>query len=93
MKIHLSGQEKGPNIHRWHGTISFRFGISTSTDHPSNECKRRKLKCSGGSVCARCSRDQNPCVYATNRSPVVSQENELSDDPCVSSHQTFFIVQ
>ncbi|KAJ5750179.1 hypothetical protein N7533_007207 [Penicillium manginii] len=32
-----------------------------------NECKRRKLKCSGGSICARCDRDNVPCVYATTR--------------------------
>ncbi|CEJ57519.1 hypothetical protein PMG11_06210 [Penicillium brasilianum] len=28
-----------------------------------NECKRRKLKCSGGTRCSRCTRDQVPCVY------------------------------
>ncbi|KAJ5211393.1 Copper amine oxidase N2/N3-terminal [Penicillium cf. griseofulvum] len=38
-----------------------------------NECKRRKLKCSGGSVCVRCSRDQIPCVY-TNRPSSTVQE-------------------
>ncbi|PYI35014.1 hypothetical protein BP00DRAFT_454240 [Aspergillus indologenus CBS 114.80] len=29
-----------------------------------NECKRRKLKCSGETVCSRCTRDQVRCVYA-----------------------------
>ncbi|RAL08894.1 transcription factor domain-containing protein [Aspergillus homomorphus CBS 101889] len=29
-----------------------------------NECKRRKLKCTGEAVCARCVRDQVRCVYA-----------------------------
>ncbi|RAH46219.1 transcription factor domain-containing protein [Aspergillus brunneoviolaceus CBS 621.78] len=28
-----------------------------------NECKRRKLKCSGETVCSRCTRDQVRCVY------------------------------
>ncbi|KAJ5749378.1 uncharacterized protein N7511_011074 [Penicillium nucicola] len=51
-----------------------------------NECKRRKLKCSGGSVCARCSRDQIPCVYATVRSNG-SVQNELKDD-----HSRFQVV-
>ncbi|PYH49346.1 transcription factor domain-containing protein [Aspergillus saccharolyticus JOP 1030-1] len=31
-----------------------------------NECKRRKLKCSGETVCSRCVRDQVRCVYAPN---------------------------
>ncbi|KNG89707.1 putative fungal specific transcription factor [Aspergillus nomiae NRRL 13137] len=28
-----------------------------------NECKRRKLKCSGEPTCSRCARDGVPCVY------------------------------
>ncbi|KAJ5815791.1 hypothetical protein N7447_008024 [Penicillium robsamsonii] len=43
-----------------------------------NECKRRKLKCSGGLVCVRCSRDQIPCVY--NRPPSTSQETDPKDE-------------
>ncbi|KAF7596668.1 hypothetical protein BBP40_000590 [Aspergillus hancockii] len=31
-----------------------------------NECKRRKLKCSGDLVCSRCVRDGVPCLYAPN---------------------------
>jgi hypothetical protein len=56
------------------------------TDHPSNECKRRKLKCSGGALCARCSRDQIQCVYAASRSGVAN-ETEPNDERCAASHQ------
>ncbi|KAJ5103553.1 hypothetical protein N7532_004082 [Penicillium argentinense] len=42
-----------------------------------NECKRRKLKCSGGTTCTRCIRDKVTCVYATNR--VLSQPGEFKD--------------
>ncbi|CRL22453.1 Fungal transcriptional regulatory protein, N-terminal [Penicillium camemberti] len=45
-----------------------------------NECKRRKLKCSGGLVCMRCSRDQIPCVYATNRPSASTQETDAKDE-------------
>ncbi|KAJ5418490.1 uncharacterized protein N7487_002040 [Penicillium crustosum] len=45
-----------------------------------NECKRRKLKCSGGLVCVRCSRDQVPCVYATNRPSVSTLETDPKDE-------------
>ncbi|KAF7117328.1 hypothetical protein CNMCM5793_006077 [Aspergillus hiratsukae] len=31
-----------------------------------NECKRRKLKCSGEPVCSRCIRDNVQCVYVPN---------------------------
>jgi hypothetical protein len=62
---------------------SFTEEYQTCTDHLSNECKRRKLKCSGGPVCERCSRDKVTCVYATNRSPGVSQETEVNVDQCV----------
>ncbi|PLB53521.1 fungal-specific transcription factor domain protein [Aspergillus steynii IBT 23096] len=31
-----------------------------------NECKRRKLKCSGDSVCTRCARDEVECIYSGN---------------------------
>ena len=33
----------------------------------SNECKRRKLKCSGEPVCFRCARDGVQCVYPFSR--------------------------
>ncbi|KAJ5235117.1 uncharacterized protein N7469_004285 [Penicillium citrinum] len=33
-----------------------------------NECKRRKLKCSGGEICTRCDRDNVTCIYDANRS-------------------------
>ncbi|KAI9044829.1 transcription factor domain-containing protein [Aspergillus affinis] len=31
-----------------------------------NECKRRKLKCSGDAVCTRCARDDVECIYTGN---------------------------
>ncbi|PYH81322.1 fungal-specific transcription factor domain protein [Aspergillus uvarum CBS 121591] len=40
-----------------------------------NECKRRKLKCSGETVCSRCARDQVRCVYA----PSVHAEDGVMD--------------
>ncbi|KAJ5155137.1 Copper amine oxidase N2/N3-terminal [Penicillium coprophilum] len=44
-----------------------------------NECKRRKLKCSGGLVCGRCSRDQVPCIY-TGRPSGKIQETDLKNE-------------
>ncbi|KAL5354968.1 fungal-specific transcription factor domain protein [Aspergillus floccosus] len=46
-----------------------------------NECKRRKLKCSGESICTRCARDNVPCVYApgpnvVNRAVSMEQTRE-----------------
>ncbi|ODM14752.1 hypothetical protein SI65_09746 [Aspergillus cristatus] len=46
-----------------------------------NECKRRKLKCSGEIVCARCERDGVQCVYTTNahvatRTPDVGESQD-----------------
>lgn len=46
----------------------------------SNECKRRKLKCSGESVCARCARDFIPCIYATQRVVTTTDAGEVNDD-------------
>ncbi|KAF3390292.1 hypothetical protein F1880_009425 [Penicillium rolfsii] len=37
-----------------------------------NECKRRKLKCSGGTTCSRCTRDHVPCVYNIVHKPAAS---------------------
>ncbi|KAE8153124.1 hypothetical protein BDV25DRAFT_42405 [Aspergillus avenaceus] len=31
-----------------------------------NECKRRKLKCSGETICSRCARDGAQCIYPPN---------------------------
>ncbi|CAI7659465.1 unnamed protein product [Penicillium glandicola] len=46
-----------------------------------NECKRRKLKCSGGLVCVRCSHDQIHCVYAAHRPSSTSiQETDFKDE-------------
>jgi hypothetical protein len=39
----------------------------------SNECKRRKLKCSGEDVCKRCASNRVSCVYAVPR-PTASEE-------------------
>ncbi|EAW09986.1 transcription factor domain-containing protein [Aspergillus clavatus NRRL 1] len=50
-----------------------------------NECKRRKLKCSGERVCVRCARDNVSCVYVPNahsftlRTPT-SPEAQQRDD-------------
>lgn len=55
------------------------------TDHLSNECKRRKLKCSGGLTCVRCSRDHIPCVYAHRPSTTSIQGPEVNDEGYVSS--------
>lgn len=38
----------------------------SDNDGCSNECKRRKLKCSGEPVCSRCIRDNVQCVYVPN---------------------------
>ncbi|KAJ5626240.1 hypothetical protein N7510_002549 [Penicillium lagena] len=55
--------------------------VPTANSGPSNECKRRKLKCSGGTVCARCARDQVSCVYATTqRTPGTPMEPEVKDE-------------
>lgn len=40
----------------------------------SNECKRRKLKCSGEDICKRCASNRVSCVYAIPR-PTASEEN------------------
>ncbi|KAJ5683370.1 Casein kinase II regulatory subunit [Penicillium macrosclerotiorum] len=41
------------------------------------ECKRRKLKCSGGAVCTRCARGEIRCIYPTDRTPI--EETEFKD--------------
>ena len=86
--IRLTG-EKGPNMPKLLGASAYPLGVycySLVLTHLSNECKRRKLKCSSGLVCARCSRDQIPCVYATQRLPNKSiQETDLNDEGYVSS--------
>lgn len=46
----------------------------------SNECKRRKLKCSGGDPCSRCGRDDIRCVYSSQRPVASTQEGETKDD-------------
>ncbi|KAJ5111607.1 hypothetical protein N7532_002142 [Penicillium argentinense] len=57
-----------------------------------NECKRRKLKCSGSKPCARCDRDQIPCLYTSQRpaAPVPAQEIAAKSDR--SSHARFQAV-
>ncbi|KAJ5286576.1 hypothetical protein N7524_001882 [Penicillium chrysogenum] len=45
-----------------------------------NECKRRKLKCSGGPTCVRCSRDHIPCVYAHRPSTTSIQGPDVNDE-------------
>ncbi|KAI9926027.1 hypothetical protein ASPWEDRAFT_169895 [Aspergillus wentii DTO 134E9] len=44
-----------------------------------NECKRRKLKCSGESVCSRCVRDGTECIYA-NGNLTPAPEGDFKDD-------------
>ncbi|GKZ26673.1 hypothetical protein AbraCBS73388_002924 [Aspergillus brasiliensis] len=45
-----------------------------------NECKRRKLKCSGEPVCSRCVRDNVRCVYAPNAYIVANTASPSVDD-------------
>ncbi|KAJ5547893.1 hypothetical protein N7513_005127 [Penicillium frequentans] len=45
-----------------------------------NECKRRKLKCSGGITCTRCARDDISCVYAAHRPIAATPEGDVKDD-------------
>ena len=81
--------EKGLNTPKLLGA-SIRFGFSTyvlsqlDTDHLSNECKRRKLKCSGGLTCVRCSHDNISCVYAYRPSTTSIQRPDVNDDGYVS---------
>ncbi|EED18579.1 fungal specific transcription factor, putative [Talaromyces stipitatus ATCC 10500] len=46
----------------------------------NNECKRRKLKCSGGDVCKRCVSNEISCVYAAHPRPPASEENQSADN-------------
>ncbi|PYI09134.1 fungal-specific transcription factor domain protein [Aspergillus sclerotiicarbonarius CBS 121057] len=46
-----------------------------------NECKRRKLKCSGEPVCSRCVRDNVRCVYTPTAHAVAITASPLVDDP------------
>ncbi|KAJ5247741.1 hypothetical protein N7468_002724 [Penicillium chermesinum] len=52
----------------------------------SNECKRRKLKCSGGEICMRCSRNDIPCIFPANR-PIVSPSGEVENERQSSQFQ------
>ncbi|RHZ49828.1 transcription factor domain-containing protein [Aspergillus thermomutatus] len=50
-----------------------------------NECKRRKLKCSGEPVCSRCARDNVECVYVPNthalsNRTILSPEVQVHDE-------------
>ncbi|KAE8552721.1 hypothetical protein TMatcc_007899 [Talaromyces marneffei ATCC 18224] len=45
-----------------------------------NECKRRKLKCSGEDVCKRCASNRVSCVYAVAR-PTASEESYPESHP------------
>jgi hypothetical protein len=49
-----------------------RFTSHAPANDISNECKRRKLKCSGGATCSRCARDCAPCVYNIIPKPAAS---------------------
>ncbi|KAJ5493292.1 hypothetical protein N7539_002038 [Penicillium diatomitis] len=44
---------------------------------PSTECKRRKIKCSGGSPCTRCAQGKALCRYSTDRIPI--QDADFKD--------------
>ncbi|RAL03145.1 transcription factor domain-containing protein [Aspergillus ibericus CBS 121593] len=46
-----------------------------------NECKRRKLKCSGEPVCSRCARDHVRCVYTPNAHAVANTASPAVEDP------------
>ena len=64
-----------------HGYSEIPENVLTAS---SNECKRRKLKCSGGDFCVRCARDNVPCIYAAQRPIASTPEIELKDDQCAS---------
>ena len=82
--------EKGPNTPKLLGTSAYPLRFPTyvlsqlDADHLSNECKRRKLKCSGGPTCVRCSRDHIPCVYAHRPSTTSIQGPDVNDEGYVS---------
>jgi len=67
----MSEQERGQDIPQLHGMLephSLGLAVTLNTNGLSNECKRRKLKCSGGETCTRCDRDNVTCIYDANRS-------------------------
>lgn len=66
---------------------AFSWLADQNINRPSNECKRRKLKCSGGETCTRCLRDQIECVYPVSRPAGSTRETEVQDDRCVVSHE------
>ncbi|KAF5864140.1 hypothetical protein ETB97_008546 [Aspergillus alliaceus] len=56
-----------------------------------NECKRRKLKCSGDAICSRCARDGAACIYAPNAyasSNAGTYLEEAKDDRVASRFQS-----
>lgn len=68
----------GGNTPKLHGKYGHSFCFTkldgTRLTVDSNECKRRKLKCSGEDVCKRCASNRVSCVYAVPR-PTASEEN------------------
>lgn len=85
------GHERGGNILKSPGMFDFRLPpwlSDMNTDWPSNECKRRKLKCSGGETCTRCMRDQIECVYPISRPAGQARETEVKDNRYVVSRET-----
>ncbi|KAJ5351029.1 hypothetical protein N7452_000003 [Penicillium brevicompactum] len=53
-----------------------------------NECKRRKLKCSGESICARCARNQIQCTYAVTR----AETRQGTEDKDENANTRFRVV-
>lgn len=75
------GAKSAPNILRSLGALILHTWLLGLTDKLSNECKRRKLKCSGEPVCSRCARDNVRCVYTANAHAVANTASPSVEDP------------
>ncbi|CAG9947185.1 unnamed protein product [Clonostachys rosea f. rosea IK726] len=48
-----------------------------------DECKRRKIRCSGGDRCANCSRDSKQCRYSSPSQRLVSLQRRLRESEAI----------
>ncbi|KAJ4179842.1 hypothetical protein NW755_012237 [Fusarium falciforme] len=46
--------------------------------HACNECKRRKVRCSGGTRCSNCTRDRKECKYNSALQTLTALQRQLS---------------
>lgn len=64
-----------------------RASLAWRKSHACNECKRRKVRCSGGAKCSNCIRDGKDCRYSSALQTITTLQRQ------VLSHQLDHLSQ